>query len=198
MSAAGAVAIRSWYTSLNRGTTWRHGGGPPKDAQSKGPQYILHTLKSGNAGMSELYDDDILLWSERQAKLLRRLAAGERVNDQVDWDNLVEEVEDVGRSQLSAVESLLFQALVHMLKAAAWPLSTDAPSWRGDARGFRAQARRRYAPSMRQRLDLAGLYADALRALPETMDGQPPRPVPHTCAITLDELLSESDTPAER
>jgi len=148
--------------------------------------------------VSELYDDDILLWSERQAKLLRRLAAGERVNDQIDWDNLAEEVEDVGRSQLTAVESLLLHALVHMLKAAAWPLSTDAPSWRGDARGFRVQARRRYAPSMRQRLDLAGLYADALRALPETMDGQPPQPVPQTCTMTLDELLSGSDTPADR
>ena len=34
--------------------------------------------------MSDLYDNDILLWSEREAALLRRLAAGERVNDQID------------------------------------------------------------------------------------------------------------------
>lgn len=45
--------------------------------------------------MSE-YEADILLWSEHQAELLRRLAAGERVNDQVDWKNLIEEVESVG------------------------------------------------------------------------------------------------------
>jgi hypothetical protein len=31
--------------------------------------------------MSDLYNTDILLWSERQAKLLRRHAAGEHVND---------------------------------------------------------------------------------------------------------------------
>jgi hypothetical protein len=31
------------------------------------------------------YDTDLLLWSERQAALLRRAAAGEQVNDQVDW-----------------------------------------------------------------------------------------------------------------
>jgi hypothetical protein len=31
--------------------------------------------------MSELYDEDVLLWSERQARLLRRRAAGELVND---------------------------------------------------------------------------------------------------------------------
>src|SRR5947199_6799 len=104
------------------------------------------------------YEKDILLWSEHQAGLLRRIATGELVNGQVDWENVIEEVESVGRSQLDAVESLLFQALVHMLKAEAWPLSLTAPSWRADARGFRAQARRRFAPSMRQRIDLPGIY----------------------------------------
>jgi hypothetical protein len=38
-----------------------------------------------------LYDTDIVAWSEHQAALLRRLARGERVNDQMDWDNLVED-----------------------------------------------------------------------------------------------------------
>ena len=34
------------------------------------------------------YDDDILLWSERQAGLLRRRAAGELVNyAEIDWPN---------------------------------------------------------------------------------------------------------------
>ncbi len=63
--------------------------------------------------MSDLYDDDILLWSEQQAALLRRLAHGERVNDQLDWGNLVEEIESVGRNELRAVESHLIQALLH-------------------------------------------------------------------------------------
>jgi hypothetical protein len=139
--------------------------------------------------MSDLYDDDILLWSERQGELLRRIAAGEPVNERPDWVNIIEEVESVGREQLHAVESLLLQALVHMLKAEAWPDARDAENWRADARGFRAQARRRFAPSMRQKIDLANIYADALEALPETMYGQPPRPVPNTCPVTLDQML---------
>ena len=53
--------------------------------------------------MDGLYDTDILLWSERQAALLRRLAQGERVKDVLDFDNLVEEVKSVGRSELRAV-----------------------------------------------------------------------------------------------
>ena len=140
--------------------------------------------------MSDLYDDDILLWSERQADLLRRVAAGEPVNERPDWVNIIEEVESVGREQLHAVESLLLQALLHMLKAEGWPLARDVENWRGEARGFRAQARRRFAPSMRQNIDLAGIYADALKALPDTMDGQPPQPLSQTCPMTLDELLA--------
>ena len=118
------------------------------------------------------YDTDILTWSERQAALLRRIAAGERINDEVDWPNVVEEIESVGRSDLNAVESWLMQAFVHDLKAEAWPLSRDVPHWRAEARLFRRQAKRRFTESMRQRIDIAGLYADALAGLPDKMDDQ--------------------------
>lgn len=140
--------------------------------------------------MSDLYEDDILLWSERQAELLRQHAATARANDAIDWPNIIEEVEDVGISEYRAVELLLIQALAHMLKAMAWPSSRDVPHWQAETRGFLRQARRRYTPSMRQRIDLADLYADALVMLPDTMDGQPPLPVADVCPATLDELLS--------
>jgi hypothetical protein len=143
--------------------------------------------------MNDIYDTDILEWSERQAELLRRRAAGELVNDaDLDWPNIAEEIEDVGRSELRSCRSLLRQALRHMLKAEAWPLSRDAPTWRADAIDFRRQARDAFAPSMRQKVDLAGLYADALAALPEALDGQAPMPVPDVCPMTLEELLREA------
>ncbi len=142
--------------------------------------------------MSDLYDTDVLLWSEQQAGLLRRRAAGELVNEaELDWPNIAEEIESVGSEQWHAVESLLLQALLHRLKAAAWPLSRDVPHWQSEARLFRARARRRFVPSMRQRIDVAGLYHDAVKALPDRIDDQPPLPVPEVCPVTLDELLAE-------
>ncbi len=138
------------------------------------------------------YDTDILLWSERQAELLRRRAAGELVNETaLDWSNIAEEIESVGNEQLHAVTSLLVQALTHMLKAEAWPLSREVPHWQAEARRFRGDAADRFAPSMRQRIDLAKLYRRALRAVPETIDGQPPLPMSDVCAVTLDDLLSD-------
>jgi chromosome segregation ATPase len=47
---------------------------------------------------SDLYGEDIRLWSETQGALLRRLATGEAVTNQVDWPHVIEEVEDLGRS----------------------------------------------------------------------------------------------------
>jgi len=142
--------------------------------------------------MSDLYEDDIVAWSERQAELLRRRADGALVNDaDIDWPNVAEEIEDVGRGEWYAVQSLLVQAMRHMLKAEAWPTSRDAPGWRADAIDFRRQARRRFVESMRRKIDVAALYADALAALPESADGLEPLPVPTVCPVTLDELLSD-------
>ena len=141
--------------------------------------------------MGELYDTDVLEWSEHQARLLRQHAAGNPGSETPDWANIIGEVESVGRSQLSAVRSKIMQALEHFLKPEAWPLSHDAPKWRATARLFQIEAAEAFAPSMRERVDMAKLYRKALSLLPETVDGEPPLPVPPVCPITLDELLSD-------
>jgi hypothetical protein len=139
--------------------------------------------------MADLYDEDILEWSERQARLLRGVAAGRPGNEAPDWANVIEEIESVGRSQLYTVRSLLVQALLHDLKCAAWPLASTVPHWRAEARVARGNAADAFAPSMRQHIDMTALYRRALRGLPESHDGQPPLPVPDACPVALDELL---------
>ncbi len=73
--------------------------------------------------MADLYETDIPQWSERQSDLLRRHSRGARVNALIDWENVAEEIEAVGNEQLHAVRSHLVRALLHDLKAEAWPLS---------------------------------------------------------------------------
>ena len=139
--------------------------------------------------MSDLYEDDILLWSEHQAEALRRRAANE-----IDWENVAEEIAAVGRSERNAVESHLVQALLHDLMAEGWPRSRDVPHWRAEARGHRDDARRHFTPSMAQRIDVAKLYRAALRRLPETIDEvAPPLLVPQVCPVTLEELLADPE-----
>jgi Domain of unknown function DUF29 len=53
---------------------------------------------------SDLYGEDILLWSELQSALLRRLAAGEAGANKVDWPHVDEEIEDLGRADAQCPE----------------------------------------------------------------------------------------------
>jgi len=53
--------------------------------------------------LERVYDDDIALWSEPQAALLRPHAATTRANDAIDWANIIEEIESVASEQRHAV-----------------------------------------------------------------------------------------------
>jgi hypothetical protein len=140
----------------------------------------------------DLYDHDVLAWSEHQAKLLRRIARGERVND-VDWEHVVEEIEDVGLSELNAVRSYLRQMLAHLLKLRGWPDNQACEHWRDEIATFQVEAIARFAPSMRQRIDLAKTYALAQRQIARQRAGADPgAPAPAICPVTVDELLNLS------
>jgi hypothetical protein len=144
----------------------------------------------------DLYHRDFVAWSQAQADRLRRLAAGERVND-LDWPNLIEEVEDLGRSQVQAVESLLVQALILAMKMAAWPENTACGHWRGELIAFLNSARRRYTPSMARLIRIEELHADALEAVRGTTLDSPPRPLRHATDLTLTELVNRQLSPEE-
>jgi hypothetical protein len=141
--------------------------------------------------MGSLYDADFLLWSEQQAALLRRLAAGERVNDAVDWPNLIEEVGDLGRSEFRAVESLLDIGLRHLILAHAAPRPEPVAHWRAEARAALASAARQVTPSMVPRLDLDDLWRAACEFAADKLAdiGGLSRPVPKACPFTAAELL---------
>jgi hypothetical protein len=144
------------------------------------------------SGMGSLYDADFLLWSEQQAELLRRLAAGERVDDAVDWPNLIEEVGDLGRIELRAVESLLDVGLRHLVLVHVAPRPEPVPHWRAEARAALASAARQVTPSMVARLDIEDLWRAAREFAGDKLaaDGGPARPLPEACPFTAAELLN--------
>ena len=137
-----------------------------------------------------LYERDALAWAEQQAILLGRLAAGERTNEAVDWAHVIEEVRDVGLSELRACQSLVRQALVHLLKLHQAPCNQAANHWRGELVGFLADAQARFTPSMRQRLDLEALYRRAVRQV-EAGECGTPCALPISCPFEPEDLLAE-------
>jgi hypothetical protein len=160
------------------------------------------TLRPGGIGlifhgMSEasLYDADFMVWTERQAEALRAIAAMPGLSNSLDWENLIEEVETLGRSELSLVESNLLNALVHVLKGVCDSGSLSVKAWDIETFRFLEQARRRYVPSMRQRIDMEALwkaaFREAMKALTLYNVIIPPN-LPERCPFTLDQLLDEN------
>ncbi len=81
--------------------------------------------------MSDLYDSDILEWSERQAGLLRRRAAGELINEaDLDWPNIAEEIESMGQAQRRELASRIAAILLHLMKLQASPAAEPRAGWR--------------------------------------------------------------------
>lgn len=98
------------------------------------------------------YDADIYAWSVRQGELLRRLAAGERVNDaDLDWPNIAEEIETVWRSERSAVASRVATILEHLCKLQAYPAVEPWVGWQATVTRARGDVERllRESPSIR-------------------------------------------------
>ncbi|MGB5593088.1 MAG: DUF29 domain-containing protein [Crocosphaera sp.] len=64
-----------------------------------------------NVDTTTLYEKDFSLWLETTAQLLRN-----RQLEKLDYDNLIEEIEAMGRSEKHSLESNLVVILMHLLK----------------------------------------------------------------------------------
>jgi hypothetical protein len=76
------------------------------------------------------YDIDFVLWAEHQAALLRRVATGERINDQVDWTNVIEEIESLSRSDRRELRNRVRTILQHLLLLQASPAPGPRAGWK--------------------------------------------------------------------
>lgn len=144
---------------------------------------------------STLYDDDILLWSEEQAAAIRKLGTKRRdLPNELDIENVAEEIESVGRSELAAVEGYIELIFLHLIKLFVEADLLAARHWRSEILGFHLRMRRRYAPSMRQRIDIDAIWLGAREQSMLTYESEQQRIVaalPSRCPFSLDDLIAE-------
>lgn len=84
--------------------------------------------------MNKLYEEDFNLWTEQMAIAIRQ-----RKIDDMDWDNLLEEIEDMGASQKRALRSYYYKLVEHILKLRDWHAEKErnATKWRVEITNFR-------------------------------------------------------------
>lgn len=81
------------------------------DKLTSGGGRLMTEIMKIEIATAALYELDFNLWLEETATLLK-----ERQVQQLDYDNLIEEIESMGRSEKNALESNLEQLLMHLLK----------------------------------------------------------------------------------
>jgi hypothetical protein len=108
--------------------------------------------------MGSLYDQDLVLWTEEQARELRA-AANAGWNAPIDWENLAEEIESLGRSERHALASHVALVIEHLLKLQVSPATELARGWRDTIRRARDEIERRLEDSPSLRRETAGIVA---------------------------------------
>lgn len=101
--------------------------------------------------MAGLYDEDLLLWSEEQARALRS-AAHSGANLPIDWENVAEQIESLGKSLARELASRVSTILINLMKLEASPAAEPRIGWTETIREQRDQIERvlKEAPSLRQ------------------------------------------------
>ena len=136
--------------------------------------------------MNIKYEEDYYLWTQTMAEKLK-------IQDysSVDWENIIEEIEDMGRSQKRAVESLLLRLTEHLLKLKYWysEIGRNKKHWQSEVVNFRVLLRKRLKESPSLKAKLPEMYdevlVDSQRAMSKLFD------LPKQVELTLEQVLDE-------
>lgn len=93
-----------------------------------------------------LYEQDFLRWTEQQARAIRD-AGKTGTNPPIDWENVAEEIDSLGRSQRSELRNRIQVIVEHLLKLQASPAIPPRRAWENTVRS--------------QRIAIAGLLDDS-------------------------------------
>jgi hypothetical protein len=113
------------------------------------------------SNLKRLYEIDDSQWLEEIVELLKK-----RQFENLDLENLIEELTDLGSEKKNAVVSLLEQVIRHLLLLEYWTAEREPNQahWESEIVNFRTQLRRRMTTNLRNHLinELRSIYQDAL------------------------------------
>jgi len=144
---------------------------------------------------TSLYDEDFYRWTQHQAALLR----AEKWQE-LDYTNLAEELESLGKRDLRELESRLEVLVMHLLKWHYQPERRErGRSWRSTILEQRGRLQRLLAQSPSLHPQVPPLVAEGYtrtrqRTLAETRLAE--SVIPATCPWSVEQLLDDAFWPA--
>ncbi|HXR34784.1 MAG TPA: DUF29 domain-containing protein [Candidatus Binataceae bacterium] len=141
----------------------------------------------------DLYERDYYTWALEQARALK-----ERRLETLDWHNLAEEVEDLGRSEKRELRSRLEVLLVHLLKWRFQP-KRRSKSWKATVAVQRLKLRRHLRDNPGLKPFVPDLLAEAYDTARIEVAGRLSTPeesqLPTACPWSFEELIDETFKP---
>ena len=150
-----------------------------------------------------LYKTDYYAWTKQQAAALRAMAA-RRMNSALDLENLAEEVESLGRSDLNTVRSQVRRIIEHLLKLEFSPSTLPRADWRYSIAQARDEVEDHITASMYPDVtaDLDKLFGrarrDAALGLIRHGERDAAQALPTTCPYSFDQIVSHNWHPKSR
>ena len=150
-----------------------------------------------------LYQTDYYAWTKQQAAALRAMAAA-RANTSLDLENLAEEVESFGRSDLNTVRSQVRRIIEPLLKLEYSPSTPPRDDWRYAVAQARDEVEDHITASMGPDVaaDLEKLFGrarrDAVSGLARHGEHEAAKALPTTCPYNLDQIASHDWYPQNR
>ncbi|MEO0013880.1 MAG: hypothetical protein RLZZ535_2269 [Cyanobacteriota bacterium] len=152
----------------------------------------MTTQLSSPTDSANLYDRDYYLWLSHTAQLISEGKLAE-----VDTANLIEEIEDMGRSEKRAIESNLVVVLLHLLKYKYQP-ERRTNSWKSSIREHRRRLRKAFSasPSLKGYCEevFSECYQDGREQAADETE-LPLNTFPPESPFTLDETLNPNYLP---
>jgi hypothetical protein len=142
-----------------------------------------------------LYETDYNLWVLETAAKLKS-----RDLDALDWENLIEEVEDLSRGIKHELQNILRNLFDYLLRLAYWDSErkNNLGNWRGDIAEFRLQIKweLKTSPSLKSYCQeiFAECYQDG-RELASIRSQLPLSTFPEQPIATLEQILNEDWLP---
>ena len=130
--------------------------------------------------MANLYETDFFQWIQEQAKALR-----EHNQNALDWDNLKEEIEDLGNEKLNAVNSFLKRLIEHRLKLDYSQEIYPRNHWLKEINNFQDELEDRITQTLLNKVDVEKQYQRAKRLVLSEYKLE----LPEKCPYTFEDLM---------
>ncbi|MGK7896048.1 MAG: DUF29 domain-containing protein [Xenococcus sp. (in: cyanobacteria)] len=144
-------------------------------------------MKAQTFNLKELYESDYDRWLAEMVQLLKN-----RDLENLDYENLIEELETLGRSEKNAVKSLLLQIIFYLMLYQFWQLekTRNANHWAAEIITFRVQLEDKLTTNLQNYLaeELPKIYQNALLIVQKKTQLNS---LPENCPYSLEELLDK-------